>query len=206
MTSSCLSFAAAAAIAALALSGCAVVTEAPAGAFALGPAHQVTLGRTWSDVGLLLGAPRNVKVLSVDGPWLDRLYLTQGLAPGEGLLRRVSREQRVPVFRADMSPREQVELVTDSLAQLDYVRVEAGALRPAQFAGARALRFDITAATKDGLEVAGAAQVAVVGGKLFVQLYVAPKEHYFGSLLAEVEAVFASGRPGRAVRQSSARS
>ena len=152
----------------------------------------MTLTREWSDVAVLMQAPRGVHVLSVDGPWLDRLYLTDGLAPGEPLVRPESRDRPNPVFRADMSAQEQVEFVADSVSALGYVRVETKSLRPAVFAGGPAVRFDLTASTKEGLDIAGQGETVVVGGKLKVMLYLAPREHYYGSLLSEVDAIMTS--------------
>lgn len=181
------------ALAALSLAACTTVTDAPAGGFALGE-HEVTLGREWSDVAIMMQAPKGVHVLSVDGPWLDRFYLTEGLSPGEPLVRAASREHPNPVFRADMSPQEQVEFVSDSVAALGYVRVETKGLRPATFAGAPAVRFDLVAATKEGLDISGTGETVMVNGKLKVMLYLAPREHYYASLLPEVESVMRSAR------------
>ena len=61
-----------------------------------------------------------------------------------------------------------MEFIADSVAALDYERVETQNLRPATFKGAPALRFDITAKTQGGLDMAGSAEVAQVGDKLFV--------------------------------------
>ena len=186
-------FAAAAAL----LVGCETVASAPAGDYAVGTAYRVTLGRQWSDVSaIMVGRPVKVRLLTVDGPLLNRLYLTDGLAPGDFLVKPAAKERPTPTWRAGLSPTEQVEFIADSVAALDYERVETQNLRPATFKGAPALRFDITAKTQGGLDMAGSAEVAQMGDKLFVLLYLAPHEHFYAATLPEVETVFASVKPG----------
>jgi hypothetical protein len=181
---------------ALALSGlaaCVAVTPVPAGAVALGGNHKVVLGRMWSDISAILPQrAKNVRVLSIDGPLLNRLYLAQGLAPGDGLLKSASKEHPAPVFHADMSPTETVEFVTDSVAAIGYQQVTTSRLRPAQIGASNALRFDLEAQTESGLELKGTAQAAVIAGKLYLVLYLAPAEHYFDANMSEVEAILHS--------------
>jgi hypothetical protein len=172
------------------LAGCETIALAQAGPFAMGDGKTVTLRRAWSDVSIL--APKRqkkVRLLSIDGPALNLLYLAQGLAPGEGLLKPASKAERVPVYRADMSPSELVEFVTDSLSALGYQRPQTAKLRPGRLVGADGLRMDITAYTKDGLEISGLAQVSETGGKLYLALYLAPAEHYFAATLPDVDAM-----------------
>lgn len=179
----------------LALAGCVTVTDAPAGSYAVGAAYTVTLGREWSDISKAMpGEPTAVHLLSIDGPLLNRLYLTEGLAPGDYLVKASQKERPTPTYRAGMSPTEIVEFVADSVSALDYERVETSGLRPGTFSGSPALRFDISAETKDGLQMSGAAEAAEVGGKLYVMLYIAPKEHYFAAGLPEVEQILASAK------------
>lgn len=181
------------ALAALALAGCAAITPVPAGPLALGDNHSVTLNRMWSDVSNVLpGKSAKVKVLSIDGPLLNRVYVVQGLAPGEGLLTAAAKEHPVPTFHADMSATELVEFVSDSVTAAGYQRVETSKLRPAKFGTAGAVRFDIAAKTATGLEMQGAAEVAAAGGKLYLVLYLAPAEHYYATTLPDVEAIMNS--------------
>ena len=175
------------------LSSCVTVQSAPAGDYAVGTAYRVTLGRQWSDVSNIMpGRPANVRLLTVDGPLLNRLYLTDGLAPGDFLVRPVIKEKPTPTYRAGLSRTEEVEFIADSVAALDYERVETENLRPATFEGAPALRFDIVAKTKNGLDMSGSAEVSEIGGKLFVMLYLAPTEHFYSATLPEIETVFSS--------------
>src|SRR5213075_2596856 len=85
---------------ALALSACATVVDAPAGAYKVGTAYEVTLGGDWSDISkVMTGRPANVHLLSIDGPLLDRLYLTEGLAAGDFLVKSTAKDKPTPVYR-----------------------------------------------------------------------------------------------------------
>lgn len=179
--------------ASLILASCATVTDAPAGAYAVGPAYSVTLTRQWSDISAIMNArPKKVHLLSIDGPLLNRLYLTEGLAPGDFMVKPVAKDKPTPTYRADLSPTEIVEFVSNSVSALDYQKVETSNLRPQQFAGSDALRFDIKAQSMDGLNVSGSAVASESHGKLYVILFLAPSEHYYDDGLAEVEKVMRS--------------
>jgi hypothetical protein len=179
---------------AAALSACAAVTEAPSGLYRVSPSYTVTLGRQWSDISAVMyQRPKNVRLLSIDGPLLNRLYLTDGLAPGDFLVKPEKKELPTPTYRAGMTPSELSEFVTDSVAALDYERTEVTDLKPAKFGAADAIHIDLKAVTKAGLDMSGTALVAESGGKLYVILYLAPTEHYYGATLEEVQGIMASG-------------
>lgn len=183
---------AAVALVPLVLAGCAAVTSAPAGPLKVGKAS-VTLGREWSNVSAIAPARgKKIAVLSIDGPALNRLYVSDALAPGDYLVRPANKETPTPVIRADMSANERMEFVADSVAAMDYQRVQVVRPRPGKFKGQSAVRFDLTAQTSDGLEISGTALVAEQAGRTHVILYLAPAEHYYAAGLAEVETVIAS--------------
>lgn len=153
----------------------------------------VTLGRSWSDITSLMGnRARNVHLLSIDGPFLNRLYLAGALRPGEFIVKPARPETPTPTFRADMSDTEIVEFVTDSVAALGYQRPETANLRPATLAAAPGVRFELTTQSTEGLNYSGTALVSRAGDRLNVLLYLAPSEHYYDAYLPEVEQVFAS--------------
>jgi hypothetical protein len=177
----------------LALAACATVSDAPTGAYSVGGAYNVTLGREWSDASALFGVKQpGVKLLTIDGPLLNRLYLSEGLAPGASLVTSAVKERPTPTYRADFSPQETVEFIADSVSALGYVKVETSNLRPAKFGDAEAVRFDLTGRTADGLDISGSAITAEHGGKLYVILFLAPTEHYYGDAMPEVESIMKS--------------
>lgn len=161
------------------LAGCSPIALAPAGAYKVG-AGTVTLDRPWNDIsGLWVGRPEKVRLLSLDGPLLNRLYVTDGLESGDAIVRSPRRETRTPVYADAMSVTEQVEFVGESVTALGYERVATSGVRPVELNGQRAVRFDIEAATGEGLDIRGIGQAAKRDGKLYVAIYLAPAEHYF---------------------------
>lgn len=184
----------AAALAALmTLSACAGLKAVPAGPYVSG-GNQITVGRTWTDMGRLFDASKGVKMLSIDGPQLNRLFVIDGLKPGEFIMRPASKEKPAPTFKAGMTPTEQVEFLTDTLVAMQYYRVEAEGLRPVKVGEKSGVRFDISAQTVDGLNISGIAQLVESDGRLYVLLYLAPTEHYFEATRAEVESIMGSAK------------
>lgn len=161
------------------------------GAYRAGDAFTITLNRPWSDLSAMLRPrPPGVRMLSVDGPLLNRLYLAS-LEAGQSLTRPSDRDTPRPLFRADMSDIELVEFVIDCIA-IEYQSPTSSALRPQNFGAAPGVRFDIAARTAEGLNISGTALVGRAEGKLNVMLFLAPSEHYYAALLPSVDATFAS--------------
>lgn len=173
-----------------ALAACVTVTSAKPGPYKVGSTYTVTLGREWSDVSaIMMARPKHVRLLSIDGPLLNRLYLTDGIAKGSFLVKPASKEAPTPTYRDGLSQTEIVEFVVDSVEAIGYERSESANIRPAKFGAADGLRFEVSAKTPEGLDMSGTALVAERGGKLFVILYVAPSEHYYAATLPEVERI-----------------
>jgi hypothetical protein len=151
----------------------------------------VTFARPWSDITFMLpNRPPNLRMLSVDGPLLNRLYLGD-LLQGESLFRPRDRDTPRPTYRTDMSDTEMVEFVIDCVA-VEYQAPEASALRPQTLAGQPGVRFDFATRTAEGLNMSGTAVVARTGDRMNLMIFLAPSEHYYGAMLAEVEALMAS--------------
>ena len=182
-----------AALVGLCVTACAVIPEAPVGPYSVGKRYQVTLVQPWNDISLIMNArPAKVRLLSLDGPLLNRLYLTDGLAPGDFMVKPASKERPTPVYRKAMSASERVEFVSDSVAALDYRNVETTALRPGKFGTHSALRFDLSAQTAEGLNMSGTALISEIDGKGYVLIFLAPSEHYYAAQRNEVENIFMS--------------
>lgn len=186
---------AAAILVSMSAAGCATISLAPAGSYSAGAASY-TLGQNWSDLTAV--SPNRgpgVHILTIDGPLLNRMFLTDGIEDGQPILRPTNRrEERNPVYRSGSSASEQMEFIADTLSVMDYQSVDTAGVRRAQRAGGSGIMFDITARTPEGLNVSGLAQAIEVGGKLYVAVFLAPDEHYFGAYRAEAERVMESFR------------
>jgi hypothetical protein len=172
------------------LAACTTTSGEVTGAYERLGSFNVTFARRWSDITFMMSnRPRNLRLLSVDGPLLNRLYLA-ALEPGESLLRPRDNDTPRPIYRADMSDTELVEFVVDCVA-VEYQAPEASALRPQTFAGQPGVRFEISTQTAEGLNISGTALVARAGARLNMMLFLAPSEHYYGAMLPEIETIFA---------------
>jgi hypothetical protein len=183
----------AAAVLAASLAAC--VSAKPVSGALVSASTTVTLAETWSDVSDYAQAetPRS-KVLTLDGPLLNRLYIISDIKPGQSIVRAASKEKPTPVLRADLSFNEQVEFVADSIAALGYFRVETHDLRPQKFGAIDGLRFDFDAQTQEGLNIDGTALSVMSNGLFHTVMFLAPEEHYFPVSKARVEAILESAR------------
>jgi hypothetical protein len=170
--------------------GCASSSGLRSGAYTNVGTFNITLPREWSDITFMLSnRPRNLRLLSIDGPLLNRLYLAS-LESGESLLRPRDNDTPRPTYRTDMSDTELVEFVVDCVA-VEYQSPSASALRPQTFAGQPGVRFDLRAQTSEGLNISGTSLVARANNRLHMLLFLAPSEHYYGAMLPEIETIFA---------------
>ena len=173
----------------LSLISCSPITLAPMGSYAVGKSPTVTLDRPWNDMtALWLQRSKKARLLTLDGPELNRLYLTEGLIEGDYIVRPTRREATTPIYSDTMSVTEQVEFVADSITAIGYERVETSGVRPTEIASARAVRFLISARTTDGLDIKGVGQVLKRDEKFYVAIYLAPAEHYFEASRPSAEA------------------
>ena len=151
------------AAAGLTLSACVSITEVH-GPYKTGDATW-QLDRSWNDVSQVTMQTKGIHLLTLDGPVLNSLYLSQGLKVGEYLVQpERRREKTTPAWRAEMGVLEQVEFVSESVEALGYTRVETAQPRPVQVAGQRGVRFNLNGLTEAGLEVRGYGQVVEKGG------------------------------------------
>lgn len=163
--------------------------------------YSVPLSRDWSEVtnfnmGITnLGktnayvAPK-VKLLTLDGPDLNRLYVSEGLKPGEPLMIGFSAfDLKKPVQKEVIPPRslaEQQEFIVRSLSLSGYQKVEADPPEPLALTGSpRGLRFTLTAKDNNGLNIKGLAQVIIKNDLCYYMVYLAPEVHYYKASLAD---------------------
>lgn len=185
---------------AIAVAGCVSIVAAT-GTYKIGNAYTIQLDRTWSDASALISPnPRHVKVLTMNGWALDQLILTDGLPVGQSMVSQVSRNQRrtddkqVPLVRAGMSELELVEFVADSMAFWNMQQIEPDELRPGRFGPHEGVAFDISARLANGLDIQAAGVAAQAADKVYLILYISPREHYFATLKGDVDQIAASVR------------
>ncbi len=171
----------------------------PAGKLTVASPYSVTLDRNWSDVSSLFYVKAlKVKILSIDGINLNRLYVSDGLSAADPLMINPMKPDNAnspaPRGKADMSLSEQMEFVAASVTALDYQKVTTLNPKPVTIGDSKGVRFEFTARTTDGLNMHGLAQAVSKGGLSYYIVYIAPEEHYYQASLANATAVMDSAK------------
>lgn len=182
---------------ALGLASCAATPVlAPKGEFNGG--QKVSLDRDWSDVSAIyVSNNKKTRMLTLDGLMLNRLYISDGLGANDPFLigplgNRAS--DPAPVGGDNPSLSEQISYMERSVATLGYLAVEAKSPKPVDLGGVRAVRFELTMRTKEGLNYKGLAQATSHKGKAYYILYLAPEVHYYDQSLKNAVAAMDSAR------------
>ena len=147
--------------------------------------------------------PRSINDLRREENWtlhglpLDSLTFIGGLEDGNELIRWQRRTdiRQVPRFRADMTPPEIASMIES------FYRIRAGSvsfsmtgLQPRTFLGQPGFQFDYEHLGGNELNRQGRVVGAVIGRRLYMILFDAPKSHYFPTIIPEVERIIDSAR------------
>lgn len=166
------------------LTACLSIRDPVPGVFGFGDVFSVTLTRTWSDFSP--EAP-NVRLLSLNGPTIDRLYLA-ALRSGDGLAPRVPARDALANFSMETA----TTFVVESLTKLGYRAPAITTAEARPFGGAGGVRVTIATKTGDGLLIDGEARLCVHNKRLCVMLHLAAREHYFAATSPDAQAVMDS--------------
>ena len=148
-------------------------------------------------------APRLVHDIGREENWtlhgapLDTLSFIGGLESGRPLVRWQRRQdiRQVPNFRADMTPPEFASMIES------YYRIRGGSLsftvtgmQPRTFLGQPGFQLDYDHLGGNELERRGRVVGAVIGRRLYMILFDAPRSHFFGEIVPEYERIVESAR------------
>lgn len=139
---------------------------------------------------------RRTEIWTKDGNTLNELDFWLGLKPGEALFRERSKKRDpLPRFDPEMLPTDLVEFFEDTARKvLGGSLVEAHEVRPATLAGHPAVEFDWSYTGADEIERLGLVRAAIVGGRLYIINFDAPRLHYFDEHVDEARAIMDSAR------------
>ena len=130
-----------------------------------------------------------IEVWTVNGTGLQAIYFADGVEDGEPFFeqRFGESDKKLPLFRSPMTANEAMEFIVDTLSISGAGEVRATGLRPKKFGAHDGFRFGIDYIETSGLDARGIAHGAVIDGKLYVMIYLAPAEHYFDTYGGYVE-------------------
>ena len=128
-----------------------------------------------------------------NGPLLDSIGFIGGLPDGQAITRqRRKDDQKVPVFRADMTPQDLVSMVES------YYRIKANAsvfetmgVEPVTFLGKPGLRFNYSYVGGDEVKRKGRTVASIVDGKLYLMALDGTALHYFDAAAPDFDAMVA---------------
>ncbi|WP_416896956.1 MAG: hypothetical protein ACMVY4_15770 [Minwuia sp.] len=164
----------------------------------MGDGMSVQVIGEWSAINAAAVGLRDADAMwTVDGLSLNRLVFYGGLEDGEHFVSTGQEDQdrTRPVFRSTMSETAVMELVEASFAKSrGVVRAEASRLRPHPFLGRNGFAFEVDLINSEQVELRTHVTGAVVGGKLYLIYFAAPKLHFFDKDSATVNAIINSAR------------
>ncbi len=143
---------------------------------------------------------RRTEIWTKDGTTLGELDFWLGVKPGEPLFKEASKKKApLPKFDPNMLPTDLVEFFEDtartvlggSLFEVTYVR-------PATLAGHPGVEFEHTFTGADEVARKGVVRGAIIGGRLYLINWDAPRLHYYDEHVGEVRAIMDSARLGKA--------
>lgn len=118
---------------------------------------------------------------TLDGLSINELTFYGGIADNTTLFREVSKSERpLPRFSKTMLIPDIVQLFESSYrVALSSALFTVETVEPAPFAGAEGFRFTYNFAVGDEVKRKGEARGAIIGGKLYMVTYEAPRIHYY---------------------------
>lgn len=168
----------------------------PAGASVSVAKSSMTIkpGRAWNELSTKPG--KNAESWTLDGDQLNVVTFFGGIANGQPLFREVSKKREpLPKFTSKTLIVEVPELLERSYRSAkDLAAFEITQLEPVRFLGSDGVRFAYRFTDKDELTRQGEAHAVIVGGKLYIISFDAPRLHYFQRNLSDYQALVASAR------------
>jgi hypothetical protein len=142
---------------------------------------------------------KRTEIWTRDGTTLGELDFWLGVKAGEPLFKEQSKKKApLPKFDPKMLPTDLVEFFEDtartvlggSLFEVNYVR-------PAMLAGHPGVEFEHTFTGSDEVARMGLVRGAIIGDRLYLINWDAPKLHYYDEHIAEVRAIMDSAKLGK---------
>jgi hypothetical protein len=135
----------------------------------------------------------DAELWTVDGLALQALRFFDAIEDGEPLFDPGSQsDDKLPVFRRNMSATEVQEFLVHSVQRSGGARVEASGLRPWKLGRVSGFRFELDFLNESGLEMQGVVAGAVDDGRLYLIAYTGTRAHYFPKYLPAVERILES--------------
>lgn len=154
----------------------------------------VTPPRDWNRLSLKPG--KSAEIWTLDGEQLNDVTFYGGVDPGQPLVReRNKKRDPLPKFTGATLLAEVPELLEGTYRA--YKKIGAFTLtesRPDRFLNQDGVRFTYEYTDADNLPRKGEARAALIGGKLYMATFDAPRLHYFDKTIADYRALTEAAR------------
>jgi len=178
------------------LSACGTVVNQLEGEQRLGQRLSVQLPTAWNRFEQDASVP--YQVWTQEGLMLDQLRIWAAIEPEQALLQKPAydgkKEAQLPTFRAGLRPDQWVGLL-EAVYATDGSVVSIDKVEPTTWAGARAVRFEFALARQgDDLALRGVGWATEKDQAFFAAVFTAPRLHFYGQLLPQVQALMRTAR------------
>lgn len=170
----------------LLLNGCISFALVEPGKIDVGGNYTVSTSTTWSKYEV-----QQIKVLTVDGPGLQSVNISDGISEGEYLFGGNGTDGQPP-YKENLALPEIQDFLLDSLIAVGSEKVTFTEVRPDQFGDWPGLRMEFSFYSKGGLEKRGIMVAAQNSGKLYSITYLAPALHFYDKSKEDVEEIIRS--------------
>jgi hypothetical protein len=149
----------------------------------------------WNALPVNYGNTKWDETWTRNGPLLDTVSFVGGLPDGQTLLKQKKKDdQKVPVFKADMTPQDLVSMMEASYRVRGITVFEIESVDPADFLGGKGLKVHFKYAPNDGMVKKGVAVARIVDEKLYVIKLEGVSSHYFDASVPAFDQIVASAR------------
>lgn len=163
-------------------------------------------GSNWKRLPAGMSQSRWEEVWSRNGPQLDRMALIDGLPEGKAIISQdKNADQRVPVFRADMTAQDFMSMVEVSYRVNGVVVFDFESVEPIDFLGGRGVRLRYRYASGVGFSKRGSCVMRVVDEKLYAMKLEGVANDSFDAVATQFDQLVDSARWRNPARSSSSR-
>jgi len=154
----------------------------------------VTPSRDWNQLSARIG--KNTETWTLDGEQLNDVTFFGGIEPGRPLVKERSRKREpLPKFTTSTLLPEVPELLErTSRAYKGSGSFQVTSVEPTRFLDSDGVFFSYEFTDEDQLTRKGEARAAIIGGKLYLITFEAPRLSYFGKVVAEFRALADTAR------------
>jgi len=168
------------------LNGCISFALVEPGKIDVGGNYSVSTSTTWSKYEV-----QQIQVLTVDGPGLQSVNISDGLSEGDFLFGGDGTDDQPP-YKKGLTLPEIQEYLLNSLIAVGSEKVTFTEVRPDQFGDWPGLRLEFSYYTEGGLAKRGIMIAAQNSGKLYSIIYLAPSLHFYEKNKEDVEEIIRS--------------